>query len=90
MIRHLYLLRHGDADHDGAPTWRTDSERPLTRDGRARMAIQAQAMKKLDIAIEVIVTSPYRRARETAEAVAGAYRLEDRMVESDLLEPGAA
>ena len=89
MIRHLYLLRHGEADHDGPPTWAHDSERPLTREGKERMALQAGAMKRMEIAIEAIVTSPYRRARQTAEAVAAAYHLEDRITESDLLEPGA-
>lgn len=89
MIRHLFLLRHGEADHDGPPTWGHDSERPLTREGKEKMAIQALAMRRMEMAIETIVTSPYRRARQTAEAVASAYHLEDRMTESDLLKPGA-
>lgn len=54
------------------------------------MVLQARAMKRMDLVIEAIVTSPYRRACQTAEAVASAYHLEDRMTESDLLEPGSA
>jgi phosphohistidine phosphatase len=90
MIRHLYFLRHGEADHDGTPTWSHDSQRPLTRHGKEKMALQAAAMRRSGLEIEAIVTSPYKRARQTAEIVAAAYHLEDRLVESDLLGPGAA
>jgi len=90
MSRHLYLLRHGEADHEGTPTWTHDSRRPLTRQGKEKMALQAAAMQRTGLEIEAIVTSPYLRARQTAEIVAAAYRMEDRLVESDLLEPGAS
>jgi len=65
----LYFLRHGIAVEPGE--WKgKDYDRPLTDDGRERMAREAKALRKLDIGLDAIVTSPLARARETAEIVA--------------------
>lgn len=64
----LYLLRHAIAEarsESGA-----DEDRALTPKGRARMIRAAQGLKKMRVRPEVILTSPARRARETAEIVA--------------------
>jgi phosphohistidine phosphatase len=53
------------------------------------MRLEARGMKGLGIGIDTIVTSPYVRCRQTAEIVASEYRLGDRLVEADPLEPGA-
>ena len=89
MLKRLYLLRHGEADHPDRE-WNDDSKRPLTSEGRQKMASEARGMKALKIVIDEIVTSPYVRARQTADVVAEAYRLVDRMTESEYLEPGAS
>ena len=47
-------------------------------------------MKALGIEIGAIVASPYVRAAQTALHVASAYGLEERVVESELLEPGGS
>ena len=86
----IHFLRHGEADHPGPATWSHDSQRPLTAEGRSRMAAEARGMKALGIAVDVIVTSPYVRCRQTAEEMSLVYRLADRMVESELLEPGSS
>ena len=90
VMTHLYFLRHGDADHPGKPTWKTDAERPLNPEGRRRMTAEARGMKALGITIDAIVTSPYVRAAQTARCVASAYGLEERIVPSELLEPGGS
>jgi phosphohistidine phosphatase len=89
-MKQLFLLRHGDADPDGPVTWSHDSRRPLNDKGKEKMALEALGMKRLKLPIEAIVSSPYLRARQTAEAVARVYRLDDRFTESDRLEPGAS
>lgn len=66
----LYVLRHGLA---GDPSdWVTgpDSQRPLTARGKERMKAQAHTMAALDLGITTIFSSPYTRARQTAEIVA--------------------
>jgi len=79
----LYFLRHGiatDASRDG-----DDASRPLTSEGRDRMRREAKTMKALDLDLDAILTSPLRRARETAEIVAGEVKVQ--VVEDPRLGP---
>jgi phosphohistidine phosphatase len=87
-VTHLYLLRHGDADHPGKPTWKSDSERPLTQSGIEKMRLEALGIKTLGLSFNAVISSPFLRARQTADQVAALYGLD--VVESDLLEPGAS
>ena len=65
----IYFLRHGVAVEPGE--WKgNDYDRPLTGDGRERMAREAKAIRKLELDLDVILTSPLVRAKETAEIVA--------------------
>lgn len=63
----LYLLRHGiAADHgpDG-----TDASRPLTSEGMDKMRRSARGMQRLDMKLDMLLSSPLVRARQTAEIV---------------------
>jgi phosphohistidine phosphatase len=83
----LYFVRHGDAVE--ADSWRgDDASRPLTDEGRDRMTRAAKTMKRLGFALDVIVTSPLVRARQTAAIVAEALGLRDKLVEDERLGPG--
>ena len=66
----LYILRHGLAMDRTDWTRRDDSERPLTAEGRKKTRRIARAMLKLDLQFDWIISSPYARAKETAEIVA--------------------
>lgn len=63
----LYLMRHGIAE-DAAPSG-GDSERRLTQDGTLRTAMVAKCLNRLGLSFDCIVSSPYVRARETAQIV---------------------
>lgn len=72
----IFFLRHGLADRsefDGSD----DTQRPLTAEGRERMDREATLLARLNLRIDVVVTSPLLRARETAEIVAGRLGLVD-------------
>lgn len=70
----LYFLRHGAAVE--ADEWKGgDFDRPLTDDGRKRLAQEAKALRKLGLELDVIVTSPLVRAKQTAEIVADALKV---------------
>ena len=75
-----YFLRHGiAADRE---EWRgPDADRPLTDDGRKRMIREAKTMAALELGLDVIVTSPLVRAKQTAAIVAAKLDLRDRLVE---------
>lgn len=66
----LYLLRHAIAADHGTPGYDADSERPLTPEGEEKMRRIAEGMKALDLNFDIILSSPYVRAKQTAEIVA--------------------
>jgi phosphohistidine phosphatase len=75
----LYFLRHGDAADAGRHG--TDFDRPLTAEGRERMRREADAIARLDLGLDAILTSPLVRARQTAEIVADASQLREALFE---------
>jgi phosphohistidine phosphatase len=85
----LYLIRHAIAEERG-DAWPDDTKRPLTSDGIARMKKAARGLARLDVTIDVVLTSPLVRARQTAEIVADALEPHPPIVVVDSLEPGGA
>ena len=83
----LYLLRHGLAVEPGEHGFTKDAERPLTAKGKAKLARITAAMEKLDLSFEVILSSPYIRARQTAEIVADAFDARKRIEFTEALTP---
>ena len=81
----VYFLRHGLADW---PDWdeARDDERPLTDEGVARMQAAAKTLKRFELGLDAILSSPYLRARQTAQTVAG--RLGLAVIEEPALAPG--
>jgi phosphohistidine phosphatase len=64
----LYVLRHAIAADHGA--YRRDADRPLTEEGIARFRKATASWAWLGVEVDVIHTSPYVRARQTAELAA--------------------
>ena len=63
MARHLWLLRHGEAEpHDVRP----DDERRLTDRGREQSEAAGRALAALGLEFQHAFTSPKVRARDTA------------------------
>jgi len=83
----LYLLRHGVAVEPGTTGYELDSERPLTPKGRNRLRAVAGAMQALDLSVDLILSSPFLRARQTAEAIAKPLKLRKKLALSDDLAP---
>jgi phosphohistidine phosphatase len=70
----LYLLRHAIAEPAPNPPAGGDSRRRLTAEGAEKMRRAAKGMKALELAFDLIISSPYLRAKETAEIVAEVLR----------------
>jgi phosphohistidine phosphatase len=82
-----YFLRHGiavDAEAWGG----SDFDRPLTRDGIARMQREAKAIDELSLGLDCIVSSPLLRAKQTAQIVAERLELQEKLVEDPRLASG--
>ncbi|RPI07837.1 MAG: phosphohistidine phosphatase SixA, partial [Zetaproteobacteria bacterium] len=68
----LYVLRHAIAVAREDESVSHDSDRPLTEKGIAKLRRVTRGMRALGLSFDLILTSPYRRARQTAEIVAAA------------------
>jgi len=83
----LYLLRHGIAVEPGMAAYELDSERPLTARGKNRLRIAARAMEELGLSFDLILSSPFLRAKQTAEIIAKDLKLRKKLAFSDDLTP---
>jgi phosphohistidine phosphatase len=83
----VYFLRHGEAGNKRE--WKgEDAARPLTAEGQQRLAAEADRMAELGLGIELIITSPFARAVQTAEIVARRLEMLDRLLPDPCLAPG--
>jgi phosphohistidine phosphatase len=85
----LYIVRHAIAVERGTPGYEDDSQRPLTDAGAKKMKKIAKGIHQLGIELDVILTSPYVRARDTAKILADRFDMSDRIYSSEnLIPPG--
>ncbi len=70
----LFLLRHGIAVEKGTPGFENDSARPLTPGGIKKTRKIAKGIKRMDLKFDFILSSPFLRAKQTAEIVTKALK----------------
>ena len=83
----LYIIRHAIAVDEATSEYESDSERPLTDKGRKKMRQIAKALRNLGVEFDLILSSPYVRACETAEILADVFKMKNKVVFSDNLIP---
>ena len=87
----LYILRHAIAVERGTLGYADDSKRPLTPEGKRKMRLNALGMKTLGLSFDIILSSPYLRAIQTANIVAKTFEIpNDKLVINNSLVPGAS
>ncbi len=69
----LYILRHAKAGERSA-RYPDDSKRPLTLDGEKEMVRVAKGMREMELSFGLILSSPFVRAKRTAEIVAEVFK----------------
>jgi len=84
---HLYLVRHAIAEERGE-NWPDDTKRPLSDEGRVRMAKQVAGLESLEVRIEEVLTSPLVRTRQTAEILASGLSSRPKVTNFTALAPG--
>lgn len=86
----IILFRHGIAEEheSAAEAGREDAERRLTQEGRARTKEAAMGLLSLVPQLDLALTSPYIRARDTAALLAKRFP-EASLEETDALRPGS-
>src|ERR1043165_3578796 len=82
----LFLIRHGIAEEGGAGG-PDDTKRPLSENGIERLRKAARGLARLDVSIDLVLTSPLVRARQTADVVASAFDPRPSIVTIESLAP---
>jgi phosphohistidine phosphatase len=82
---HIFFLRHGDASSDSRYD---DGERPLTDLGIRQATLVGSLLQRMNVVIDVALSSPLKRAQDTASIVLS--NIHNRQIAvSELLMSGA-
>jgi phosphohistidine phosphatase len=84
----LYVIRHAIAAERGAE-YPDDTRRPLTDDGISRFRKVVAGLEELEVEVQIVLTSPLLRARQTADLLSKGLRGHPSVVETRALSPGA-
>lgn len=84
----ILLLRHAVAAE--ARPGQADAERPLTAEGKQKLQALLRRLRKAGVRPALILTSPYLRARQSAEIARGILAPDAILVPARALAPGSA
>ncbi|MBD3419823.1 MAG: phosphohistidine phosphatase SixA [Chitinivibrionales bacterium] len=85
----LYLVRHGIAVERGTKGIRTDAGRMLTEAGIRKTRQAAAGLLAFEKKPDLLISSPYVRALQTAEIFAEVFNIGKTIAQADELAPGA-
>jgi phosphohistidine phosphatase len=86
----LFILRHGLAVEPGSAGIAQDSDRPLIPEGERKLRRIADALEEMDVSFDWILSSPYVRARQTAEIIAESLRVGKKLEVCEHLTPAGS
>ena len=84
----LFVLRHAIAFERGTPGYENDADRALTGLGKKRLKRAIDGMKMFGVTFDLVISSPYARALETAQITATEYGIASSFAISEHLAPG--
>lgn len=84
----IYFLRHASAGQSVANP-KKDEKRSLDKDGIEQCGIVGRALSALDVQVDTIISSPLKRAVQTASLVGNELSYEGKLQFEDALRPGA-
>ncbi len=83
----IYLVRHAIAAERG-PKYPDDRLRPLTPEGVQRFREAVKGLAAFDVTIDLVLTSPLVRARDTATLLASGLKPKPAIEDVEALAPG--
>ena len=86
----IFILRHGIAVERDEWNSKNDAERPLTAEGKKQLRKTCRALGKMELDFNLIISSPFMRAKQTAEIVADKLKLKKMLKFSDELQPSGS
>jgi len=82
----VYFLRHASAgQHKLTPA--KDEKRPLDKDGIEQCGQIGRALAAMDVHVDTVISSPLKRATQTASLVGNEIAFEGKLVLDDALRP---
>lgn len=84
----LYLMRHANAGLSRGNRV-LDAKRSLIKEGKEQCILMARVLGALDVQVDAIVSSPLKRALQTAQFVGTELGFDAKVEVSSALEPGA-
>lgn len=81
----IYIIRHAITEDEGPE--KEDNQRSLTGKGAKKMRQIAKGLRNLGVDFDLILSSPYLRAKETAEILADVFKIKQEIAYSDHLIP---
>ena len=81
----VYLIRHAEAERI-SPLIK-DSERKLTAEGKLALENSIKFWKAAILQIDILLSSPYLRAKKTAEIISNNFNLTDKFFVDNKLAP---
>lgn len=88
MPKYLLLVRHGKSDWSHANL--TDFDRPLNKRGKENAPEMAERLLQRKIVLDLIVSSPAKRAKSTAKVFAKAFGFDAITLDERIYEAHAA
>lgn len=86
----MYMMRHGIALDRLGGGITSDSQRPLTDEGREETRMVAHALKKIGVRADLVVSSPLIRARQTGEIISEVIGGGQKLEITDALAPAGS
>jgi len=84
----VYLLRHGIAED--AAAGQSDASRQLTQEGRRKLRQVLDAAAEAGVQPSLILSSPLKRALQTAEIASDVLKYKNEIVRSNALTPNSS
>jgi phosphohistidine phosphatase len=85
----IYFLRHASAGQSMS-NLKKDEKRPLDKEGIEQCGIVGRALSAMDVQADAIISSPLKRAAQTASLVGNELSYEGKFQLEDALRPGAS
>jgi phosphohistidine phosphatase len=85
----IYFLRHANAGEPVANS-KKDEKRALDKEGISQCGYVGRALAAMDVQVDVIISSPLKRAAQTASLVGNELSYEGKLQFEDALRPGAS
>lgn len=80
-------MRHAKAEERDSTLYPDDSKRPLSQEGMEQAKKAAEGLKRAGLKADRIFSSPYKRAKQTAEIVASTIGYTGKLIFTDAICP---